>query len=216
MKTLPTPRHELDLFALYFLASFICMPLLLQFVFSIAAFVIPLPTSPYKLALTPPWTALSVFIGGASVIAMALKMGIRFKYSAKLQYWLYGLAGVLVLHFIFRKLGGHDAEATRMNFLAIDPWRLISLVFLSPIFEEYVCRGLLYAWLCKKYSSEISAIVTTLAFLLMHSQVFFGLYLDALAILILSSLLIFLRVKSGALGPAMLVHCLNNGLALLG
>jgi membrane protease YdiL (CAAX protease family) len=214
MKILPAPRHELDLFALYFLVSFLCMPLFLQLAFSLVAFVTPLPASPYALSLMPPWVSLSVLIGGISVIVTALKMGIRFKYALNFEYWIYAIIGVLSLHFMVRILEGGDL-ITSSEMLQADPWKLVYLVILGPIFEEFVFRGLLYAWLCKKYSSTISAALTTLAFVLMHGHLFFGLYLDALSILALGLFLMVLRIKSDSLGPAMLAHCLNNGLSLL-
>jgi membrane protease YdiL (CAAX protease family) len=220
MKLMPDARNELDLLALYFILAFVFGPLCIQFFLAILGTLIPLPQSTFALSTSPPAVTASVLMAGLIVMRKSSRLGIKFRYSADASFWVYAVAGSLsiyaALHF-FDSLLGRQAESRIPKIIAGLPniWRLIYLGVLAPIFEEYVFRGLLHSWFCKKYSVLVSATLTTTVFVLLHFQIFFGLFYDAFAVLMVACLLMALRVYSMSLGPSTLAHSLNNVLTLI-
>ncbi len=81
----------------------------------------------------------------------------------------------------------------------------VSAVVIAPIIEELLFRGVLFAGLAKRWPVWLAAIVSSLAFAVLHGQVNVGIYT-----FILGCLLSWLYVRSGSIYPGMLVHFLNN------
>jgi membrane protease YdiL (CAAX protease family) len=84
----------------------------------------------------------------------------------------------------------------------------VSLVVVTPIFEELIFRGLLFKGFKKRFSFWPSAIAASLIFALAHLQ--WNVAVDTFA---LSLLLCYLVEKSGSIIPSILLHALKNGLA---
>ncbi len=84
----------------------------------------------------------------------------------------------------------------------------ITLVVLAPIFEEAMFRGFLFGQLRKFQGFWVSAIVTSLAFAVIHFQ--FNVGID---VFVLSLFLCHLREKFQSLWPAIMLHAVKNGLA---
>ncbi len=81
----------------------------------------------------------------------------------------------------------------------------ISSVVIAPIIEELLFRGILFAGLARRWPVWLAAVLSSLAFALLHGQVNVGIYT-----FILGMLLSWCYVRSGSLYPGMLVHFLNN------
>lgn len=92
----------------------------------------------------------------------------------------------------------------------------MSLVILPPIVEEIVCRGFLYAGLRSQLPLITSVLITNVVFAAAHLQAGSGnplLWIAAVDTFILSTVLIYLREKTGGLAAPIGLHALKNALA---
>lgn len=86
----------------------------------------------------------------------------------------------------------------------------ISLVILTPIFEETMFRGVLFKGLRRSMSFYPALIVASLLFALAHGQL--NVSLDTFA---LGLLLGYLTEKTGSIVPSILLHALKNSVAFI-
>lgn len=87
---------------------------------------------------------------------------------------------------------------------------LLLIAALPAVCEEIAFRGLVQAGLLKRFPPAVAIILTSVAFGLAHYSVF-----RFLPTAILGVLLGWVRWRSRSLFPGMLIHGLNNGLAVL-
>lgn len=83
-----------------------------------------------------------------------------------------------------------------------------SLVVIAPVAEEVLFRGYLFGKLRKYAPLWVSILITSLLFAFVHFQ--WNVALDVFA---LSIVLCVLRVASGSIWPAILLHMMKNGIA---
>lgn len=84
----------------------------------------------------------------------------------------------------------------------------LSLVVLTPLFEEIIFRGVLFKGLRRRLPFLPSAIITSIVFAVAHGQ--WNVAIDTFA---LSLVLCYMVEKSGSIVPAILLHALKNALA---
>lgn len=84
----------------------------------------------------------------------------------------------------------------------------LSLVVIAPIAEEILFRGYLFGKLRKYVSLWLAILITSLLFAVVHFQWNVG-----IDVFVLSIVLCLLRVYTGSLWPAILLHMLKNGVA---
>jgi membrane protease YdiL (CAAX protease family) len=98
------------------------------------------------------------------------------------------------------------------------PLVFISLVVLPPIVEELLMRGFLYTGL-KQTLPRITAIfLTSFLFAIAHLEAGSAaplLWVAAIDTFILSTVLIYLRDKTGKLWASMMLHAIKNGIAFV-
>jgi tetratricopeptide (TPR) repeat protein/membrane protease YdiL (CAAX protease family) len=87
---------------------------------------------------------------------------------------------------------------------------IVAIVVVAPMVEEILFRGLIYGALERWLPGSWVIVTSSLFFALAHFQ---GYYI--IPLFCMGAILGWLRWKSGSLGLPMLVHGLNNGLALL-
>ena len=115
----------------------------------------------------------------------------------------YGFFTQYVLH-ISPSVGSIDLTTSSSVVMIV-----IASVFMAPVFEESIYRGVLFNGLKKNYAPIKAAVLCALAFMLMHMspiQVVFQFSLGALAALIMS--------KTNRLLPCVLLHATANAAAL--
>lgn len=89
-------------------------------------------------------------------------------------------------------------------------WTVVSLVFLAPLFEETICRGILLGGLRAKYGVIAAWLFSSLFFGVMH------LYPAQVAGAFVIGLVIgFVYIATDSLWAAILLHAANNALAYL-
>jgi CAAX protease family protein len=83
----------------------------------------------------------------------------------------------------------------------------IEIVLLAPIIEEIFFRGFLFTSLALKYNISKAVIFSSLLFSLFH--------MDPLGSFIFGSVLCITYMHTKSLGPAMLIHIMNNFIAFI-
>jgi len=88
-------------------------------------------------------------------------------------------------------------------------------VFLAPPVEEFLFRGALLAGFEKSWGRTTAVLLVTGLFVLLHLTETRSYWPAIIAITCLASVLITVRIRSGSLGPGILLHaCYNLGLVL--
>lgn len=100
-------------------------------------------------------------------------------------------------------------EATMKELLHAPFWiTLISVSVFAPLFEEWLCRGIVLRSLLTKYSPTTAIIVSAVFFAIIHFNPW-----QAIPAFILGLLFGYVYYKTGSLKLTMLMHCANNTMA---
>ncbi|MBR5199405.1 MAG: CPBP family intramembrane metalloprotease [Bacteroidales bacterium] len=86
----------------------------------------------------------------------------------------------------------------------------ISVSIFAPLFEEWLCRGMVLRGLLQKGKPVAAIVVSALFFALLHANPW-----QALPAFMLGLLFGYVYYKTGSLKLTMLMHCVNNTLALV-
>ena len=87
---------------------------------------------------------------------------------------------------------------------------LISVSIFAPLFEEWLCRGLVLRGLLQKTTPAAAISVSALFFAFLHMNPW-----QALPAFMLGLLFGYVYYKTGSLKLTMLMHCVNNTLAVI-
>ena len=87
---------------------------------------------------------------------------------------------------------------------------LISVSVFAPLFEEWLCRGLILRGLLQKTSPAAAIVVSAAFFAVLHMNPW-----QALPAFLLGLLFGYVYYKTGSLKLTMLMHCVNNTMAVL-
>jgi len=103
-----------------------------------------------------------------------------------------------------------QTQVVNLDFLT-----LISLVFIIPFYEEIFYRGCLFGFVCSIYNKNLilPGIISSLTFCLMHTQYFSFLYQAIL--FTISSMLIYIRIKTKSLFYPIILHSGMNAFVVL-
>ncbi|WP_259365030.1 CPBP family intramembrane glutamic endopeptidase [Psychrobacter sp. GP33] len=132
------------------------------------------------------------------------------------------MIGILVIFMLGSQVLTNWMDRTPLDF--VDPlyqsvdsvWLLvIAMVIVAPIYEELVFRGLLWSAISEQFSTPrgavIASIVTSIIFAVIHLQ--YGLY-EITTIMLLALIFCYARIKSGSVLLPILLHIINNGVAM--
>lgn len=86
----------------------------------------------------------------------------------------------------------------------------IAAAVIAPVIEEIMFRGVVFAGFASRWSSWLAAVVSSLAFALLHGQVNVGIYTFVLGLL-----LCWLYARSRSIWPGILLHMANNLIAFV-
>jgi hypothetical protein len=114
---------------------------------------------------------------------------------------LYGLLAVTSLVF--------PEESSVVQKMSLDPAMIVLLVILAPLAEEVAFRGYAQSVAKKRFGTNGAIIVTSLLFSFFHPFSVFP------QIFVTSLLLGTIKEVHGSLVPCIIVHCLNNVVALV-
>jgi len=156
------------------------------------------------------WTAVAWYASLLTVTLTIMKLerlGPLFVYrkgivlrSLPYLLLLYGLLAVTSLVF--------PQESSAVQKLSLDPAMIVLLVILAPLAEEVAFRGYTQAIAKRRLGTNGAIIVTSLLFSFFHPFSVFP------QIFVTSLLLGTIKEVHGSLVPCIIVHCLNNVVAL--
>ena len=87
---------------------------------------------------------------------------------------------------------------------------LISVSIFAPFFEEWLCRGIILRGLLTKVKPAWAIAISALAFGLIHGNLW-----QAIPAFLIGVVLGYVYYKTGSLKLTMLMHCVNNTLAVI-
>ena len=105
-----------------------------------------------------------------------------------------------------------DAMKAAMEMMLNGPiWIvLISVSIFAPFFEEWLCRGIILRGLLKKVKPAWAIVISAAIFGLIHGNLW-----QAIPAFIIGVILGYVYYKTGSLKLTMLMHCVNNTLAVI-
>lgn len=167
------------------------------------------------------WLLLTLLI----VAIIRVKEGSIRQYLALSPFsWIIAavMVSILALFMLGSQILTYWLDKTPLDF--VDPlyqsvdsvWLLvIAMVIVAPIYEEMVFRGLLWSGISEQFSPQrgtiIASIVTSVVFAVIHLQ--YGLY-EITTIMLLALIFCYARIKSGSLLLPIMLHIINNGVAM--
>ncbi len=210
----------------FFLAASLALP-------KAAAFAgLPLGDTPTSRAA---WTAtleLVLFLGVlAAHRALAARAGLSLGFHrvpplralgagalAYLLMWPVLLLVMMLLGPLFERLGlptrSHPIvdhiQSAAGDPLTLTLWLLVAAV-LAPLLEEAVFRGALHASLKARIGARAALFAVAFLFAIIHPQIGLGL----VGIFLVGLTLSLVRLHEGSLWPGVVLHAINNGVALL-
>lgn len=122
-----------------------------------------------------------------------------------------------VLLVILMDIFGIGVENKKTDSLTADlnGWTIliafISAAIVSPVYEEILYRGFIYKWLRGKYQIGFSLFISAIIFTVVHLPTFNTLPVNFLSGLVFA----WTYEKSGSIYPAMIIHGVFNGLAVI-
>jgi len=115
---------------------------------------------------------------------------------------------------LFFNIGNENSKTeslqTRLSIINI-VIAFVSAAIISPVYEEIFYRGFLYRWFRSKYGVITGILVSSFIFTLVHIPTFNSLPFNFLSGLVFA----WTYEKTGSIYPAMIIHGLFNGLAVM-
>ena len=87
---------------------------------------------------------------------------------------------------------------------------LLSVSVFAPFFEEWLCRGIILRGLLKKVGPTWAIVISAAVFGLIHGNIW-----QAIPTFLIGCILGYVYYKTGSLKLTMLMHCVNNTLAVV-
>lgn len=104
-----------------------------------------------------------------------------------------------------------DLEAAMERLLNAPLWlSILSVSIFAPIFEEWLCRGMILRGLLARTKPVIAILVSGLIFGLIHGNIW-----QAIPATLIGAFFGYVYWKTGSLKLTMLMHCVNNTMALI-
>lgn len=105
-----------------------------------------------------------------------------------------------------------DALTELNDFIMVEtlPWQIFAVVILGPITEELIFRGLVYTRLRRATTPIVAALLSGVAFGIVHGNMIQFFYAAALGVV-----LGLVMERYGSVLPCMIIHILFNGISFL-
>ncbi len=88
---------------------------------------------------------------------------------------------------------------------------VLMIVVLFPLMEETLFRGLLFTGLAQSWGTTIGGIMTTVLFVAVHMPKVLEYWPALLAVSLIGTLAVWLRIHTGSLAPGIAMHSTYNG-----
>jgi uncharacterized protein len=157
--------------------------------------------------------AIAAQRGAASIGEILNRLGVR-RFDRSAFKWMAAAIGAYLLFaFLYVLVVGEPEQEDIAEAFGPVPVQILLIVIAAPISEEICFRGMLYGGLREKLPRVGAALIAGLVFGALHALT----GLSAVPPLIaFGFILCLLYEKTGSIVPAILLHMLNNSVALLG
>ncbi len=151
-------------------------------------------------------------VRGASVREAAAQLGLRrFKPSA-IKWMLAAVGAYLLFAIVYTAVFGSPEQEDVAEAFGTVPVQVLLIVIAAPISEEVCFRGMLFGGLRERFPRLLAALITGVIFGGLHATT----GISAVPILAaFGFILALLYEKTGSIVPGILLHMLNNSIALL-
>ncbi|MGB7587595.1 MAG: CPBP family intramembrane glutamic endopeptidase [Solirubrobacterales bacterium] len=150
---------------------------------------------------------------GASFHEVLRRLGLRkFRPSAGL-WMLAALFAYLGFAIVYSAVFGHPEQENIAEKLGAVPLQILVIVFAAPISEEACFRGFLFGGLRTRLPRLAAALVSGVIFGALHATTGLSVVPPLIAF---GFILALLYERTGSIIPGILLHMLNNSVALLG
>lgn len=150
---------------------------------------------------------------GATVRVAAARLGLR-RFKPKEIKWMFAAIGAYLLFAIaYTAIIGEPKQKDIAEDFGTVPVQVLLIVIAAPISEEVCFRGMLFGGLRERWPRLIAALLSALIFGGLHAIT----GISAVPVLaVFGFILALLYEKTGSIVPGILLHMLNNSVALLG
>jgi membrane protease YdiL (CAAX protease family) len=151
---------------------------------------------------------------GASSVGQALqRLGVRGFRPGALKWMLAAIGAYLVFAALYAGIFGVPEQEDIAESFGTLPVQILLIVVAAPVSEEICFRGMLFGGLRRRYPRVIAALLSALIFGGLHALT----GLSAVPPLIaFGFILALLYEKTGSIVPGIILHMLNNSVALIG
>jgi len=150
---------------------------------------------------------------GASLRQALRQLGLRRFRPSALKWMLAAIGAYLLFSFAYVALFGPPHQEDVAEGFGSVPVQILLLVIAAPISEETCFRGMLFGGLRTRLPRIMAALVSGLVFGALHATT----GISAVPVLVFFGLVLaLLYERTGSIVPGIILHMLNNSVALLG
>lgn len=150
---------------------------------------------------------------GASVREAAARLGLRRFHLTAIKWMFAAIGAYLLIAIVYTAIAGEPEQEDIAETFGSLPVQILLIVFAASISEEVCFRGFLFGGLRERWSPIVAALISGTIFGALHALT----GLSAVPPLIaFGVVLALLYEKTGSIVPGILLHMLNNSIALIG
>lgn len=150
---------------------------------------------------------------GATAREAAAQLGLRRFRPSAVKWMLAAIGAYLLFAVVYTAVFGTPEQEDVAEAFGALPVQVLLIVFAAPISEEVCFRGFLFGGLRERMPRLAAALISGLIFGGLHATT----GLSAVPVLVaFGFILALLYEKTGSIVPGILLHMLNNSVALLG
>ncbi len=151
---------------------------------------------------------------GESSVGEALRrLGVRRFRASALKWMLAAIGAYLVVAALYAALFGSPHQEDIAESFGALPVQILLIVIAAPVSEEICFRGMLFGGLRKRLPRLAAALISALIFGGLHALTGISAVPPLIAF---GFILALLYEKTGSIVPGILLHMLNNSIALIG
>ncbi len=150
---------------------------------------------------------------GASLRQAISRLGVRRFRPSALKWMAAAIGFYLFCTFVYAVLVGQPHQKDIAKGFGAVPFQVLLIVVAAPISEEFCFRGMLFGGLRTRLPRLAAALISAVVFGGLHATT----GVSAIPpLIVFGFVLALLYEKTGSIVPGILLHMLNNSLALLG
>ena len=150
---------------------------------------------------------------GASFRQAVARLGVRRFHPSALKWMAAAIGAYLFAAFVYTTFVGQPHQKDIAEGFGAVPVQVLLIVFIAPISEEVCFRGMLFGGLRERLPRLAAALISAVIFGGLHALIGIS---AVPPLIVFGFILALLYEKTGSIVPGILLHMLNNSVALLG